>query len=71
MNLSQNEISTIKEITKLKLIEDRYLTLKRYLKLYCEKHNLITSEEIEMIIKALEDDPIAEEEAANNCKDNV
>jgi hypothetical protein len=61
MNLSANEISTITEITKLKLIEDRYLTLKRYLRLYCKKHNLITSEEIEMIINALEDEPIVEE----------
>ena len=58
MNLSQNQISTIAEITKLKLIEDRYATLKRYLILYFEKHPLIAKDEVELIIKSLEDDPL-------------
>ena len=55
-----SELVNQKTTDQYKIIEDRYLTLKRYLRLYCEKHNLITSEEIEMIIKALEDEPIEE-----------
>lgn len=60
MNLSSKEIETIEEITRLKLLEDRYLTLIRYLKLHCKKYNLITKEEVERIIEALGEDPIEE-----------
>lgn len=62
MNLSQNEISTIAEITKLKLIEDRYATLKRYLRLHFKNHPLISKEEVEIIIKSLDDDPLEVDE---------
>lgn len=55
-----SEVLNQKTIDQYKIIEDRYLTLKRYLMLCCEKHSLVTSEEIEMIIKALDDEPIVE-----------
>jgi hypothetical protein len=55
-----NEVLQQKTIDQYKIIEDRYETLKKYLRLYAEKHRLMSREEIELIIKALEDEPIEE-----------
>lgn len=58
-----NAISDVicqKTIDQYKIIEDRYLTLKRYLRLYTDKHRLLSREDLELIIKALDDEPIEE-----------
>ena len=73
MNLTEKEILLIKEtteeITKLKLIEERYAILERYLKLYYKKNNLMTKEDIEFILMALSDVPLfAVEDAIGEMK---
>jgi hypothetical protein len=55
-----SEVLSNKTIDQYKIIEDRYETLKRYLILYTEKHRLMSWEEVELIIKALENEPIEE-----------
>lgn len=73
MNLTEKEISMIKEltedITKSKLIEEKYAILERYLKLYYKKNNLMTKEDIELILMALSDVPLfAVEDAIGEMK---
>lgn len=73
MNLTEKDTSIIKElfeeITKLKLIEERYAILERYLKLYYKKNNLMTKEDIEIILMALSDVPLfAVEDAIGEMK---
>ena len=43
-----------KEMMGLKISEERYLTLKKYLDLYFKKHTYMTKEDLEIILKALE-----------------
>ena len=39
MNFTTNEKETIAELTNLKIIEDRYFTLKRYLRIFFSNSN--------------------------------
>lgn len=55
-----SDVMSQKTIDQYKIIEDRYLTLKRYLRLYTDKHRLISREDIELIIKALDNETIEE-----------
>lgn len=52
-----NEVLSDKTISQYKVIEDRYLTLKRYLRLLI-KENRIDIQNVECILKALDDEPI-------------
>ena len=65
MNLISSELSTIAEITRLKLVEDRYLTLRRYLKMQMQKNAYISAEDIEMVMKSLDDEQIEKEKEIN------
>lgn len=57
---SVGEILNDKTISQYKIIEDRYLTLKRYLKLLI-KENRLDIQNVECILTALEDEPIEED----------
>lgn len=52
------EILSTKSIDQYKIIEDRYLTLKRYFRIHFRQNNTITKQEVEKIIESLEDEPI-------------
>jgi hypothetical protein len=49
-----------KSTSQYKIIEKKYEILKRYLRLYTDKHKLVSREEIELILKALDNEPIEE-----------
>lgn len=51
------EVVNDKTISQYKIIEDRYLTLKRYLKCLI-KENRVDIQNIECILKALDDEPL-------------
>lgn len=53
------DILGTKAIDQYKIIEDRYLTLKRYLKLLI-KENRLEIQNVECILLALENEPINE-----------
>lgn len=55
-----NEVISQKTTNQYMIIEDRYLTLKRYLKLLI-KENRLDIQNVECIIKALDDEPIEED----------
>jgi len=61
-----NEVINQKTMDQYKVIEDRYLTLKKYLRLQMQKHSFISAEDIEMIIKSLEDEPIEKDKEKKN-----
>lgn len=52
-----NEVINQKTTNQYMIIEDRYLTLKRYLKLLI-KENRLDVQNVECILKALDDEPI-------------
>ena len=52
-----NEVINQKTTNQYMIIEDRYLTLKRYLKLLI-KENRLDIQNVECILKALDDEPI-------------
>lgn len=52
-----NEVINQKTTNQYMIIEDRYLTLKRYLRLLI-KENRIDVQNVECILKALDDEPI-------------
>ena len=52
-----NEVINQKTTNQYMIIEDRYLTLKRYLKLLI-KENRLDVQNIECILKVLDDEPI-------------
>lgn len=54
---AMNNVLNNKSIDTYKIIEDRYLTLKRYLKLLI-KENRLDIQNVECILKALDDEPI-------------
>ena len=54
------EVLNNKTIDQYKIIEDRYLTLKRYIRLQMQRHSYISTEDLEMILKSLDDEPIEE-----------
>jgi hypothetical protein len=52
-----NEVINQKTTNQYMIIEDRYLTLKRYLRLLI-KENRLDIQNVECILKALDDEPI-------------
>lgn len=52
-----NEVINQKTTNQYMIIEDRYLTLKRYLRLLI-KENRLDVQNVECILKALDDEPI-------------
>ena len=52
-----NEVINQKTTNQYMIIEDRYLTLKRYLRLLI-KENRLDIQNVEIILKALDDEPI-------------
>lgn len=52
-----NEVVNQKTTNQYMIIEDRYLTLKRYLRLLI-KENRLDVQNVECILKALDDEPI-------------
>lgn len=52
-----NEVINQKTTNQYMIIEDRYLTLKRYLKLLI-KENRLDIQNVECILKALDNEPI-------------
>lgn len=52
-----NEVINQKTTNQYIIIEDRYLTLKRYLKLLIKK-NRLDVQNVECILKALDNEPI-------------
>ena len=58
------EILGDKTIAQYKIIEDRYLTLKRYLRLLMKK-SIVCADSIEIILTALDDEPIEEIKEVN------
>lgn len=52
-----NEVINQKTTNQYMIIEDRYLTLKRYLKLLI-KENRLDVQNVECILKALDNEPI-------------
>lgn len=52
-----NEVINQKTTNQYMIIEDRYLTLKRYLRLLI-KENILDIQNVECILKALDDEPI-------------
>ena len=52
-----NEVINQKTTKQYMIIEDRYLTLKRYLRLLI-KENRLDIQNVEIILKALDDEPI-------------
>lgn len=54
---AMNNVLNNKSIDTYKIIEDRYLTLKRYLKLLI-KENRLDIQNVECILTALDDEPI-------------
>lgn len=54
-----SELLSQKTIDQYKIIESKYLILKRYLRLYVDNHTLLNKEDIDIIIKSL--DSIEEE----------
>lgn len=54
---AMNNVLNNKSIDTYKIIEDRYLTLRRYLNLLI-KENRLDIQNVECILKALEDEPI-------------
>ena len=54
-----SEVISQKTTNQYMIIEDRYLTLKRYLRLLI-KENRLDIQSVECIIKALDDEPIEE-----------
>lgn len=52
--MEANYLELTKEIMDLKIIEERYLTLKQYLELYFENHLYLTREELRIILGSLE-----------------
>lgn len=52
-----NEVINQKTTNQYMIIEDRYLTLKRYLKLLI-KENRLDVQNVECILKALDDEPL-------------
>lgn len=65
-----SEAINTKSISTYRIIEDRYLTLERWLKIKCKESSCILSEEILAIIKALGEEPIEEtmEVKPNECE---
>lgn len=63
-----NQAMTDKTKDQYKIIKEKYKILKRYLKLHFKKHSsIMTEDEIEIIIQALDDEPIKEvKESENN-----
>lgn len=53
-------VDTITEKTtdQYKIIEDKYITLKRYLKLFFNNNRFMTKEDAELIIQALDKEPL-------------
>ena len=54
---AMNNVLNNKSIDTYKIIEDRYLTLRRYLNLLI-KENRLDIQIVECILKALDDEPI-------------
>ena len=54
---AMGEVFNDKTISQYKVIEDRYLTLRRYLKCLI-KENRVDYQNIECILKALDDEPL-------------
>ena len=54
---AMNNVLNNKTIDTYKIIEDKYLTLRRYLNLLI-KENRLDIQNVECILKALEDEPI-------------
>ena len=54
---AMNNVLNNKSIDTYKIIEDRYLTLRRYLNLLI-KENRLDIQNVECILKALDDEPI-------------
>lgn len=54
---AMNEVINQKTTNQYMVIEDRYLTLKRYLRLLI-KENRLDVQNVECILKALDDEPI-------------
>lgn len=48
------DVLSQKTIDQYKIIESKYLILKRYLRLYTDKQRLLSKEDVELIINALE-----------------
>lgn len=49
-----SELVTQKTQDQYKIIEDRYLTLKKFITLWFENHDVLRKEEAEIIVKALD-----------------
>lgn len=56
---TMSEVLNDKTIAQYKVIEDRYLTLKRYLRILINESTL-SIQNVEYILKALDDEPIEE-----------
>ena len=54
------ETMSQKTISQYKIIEEKYAILERYLELFFKKHNLMSKEDIDLILMALSDEPIYE-----------
>lgn len=54
---AMGEVLNQKTLAEYKILEDRYLTLKRYLRLLI-KDNRLDCQNVECILKALDDEPI-------------
>ncbi len=49
-----SDLLSQKTIDQYKVIESKYLILKRYLRLYVDNHTLLNKEDIDIIIKSLD-----------------
>lgn len=57
-----NNVVNNKSIDSYKIIEDRYLTLKRYLQLFFQNKDNMSKEDVDLILIALDDAPLEREE---------
>lgn len=53
-----NEVMKQKTIDQYKVIEEKYLILKRYLILYLEDNTIMSKKDLEIILKALDNEPL-------------
>ena len=51
-----NQLMNQKTVDQYKVIEEKYLILKRYLKLYFDEHTYMMKEDVNLILKALDSD---------------
>ena len=65
-----SELVTQKTSDQYKIIEDRYLTLKRFITLWFENYDVLRKDEAEIIVKALDNSPVTAIKLVTNEVDN-